>query len=164
MDENAEKETKTETTGVEEKTDAAASVPSEEKTEVKTEIKTEAKTETTASASTAKKTALGVDENVEGALCYVFGLLTGIVFLLLEKDNKFVRFHAMQSILVNIAMVVTLIVLGTILMFIPIVGWVLNMLLYLAALGLWLLLMFKAYSGEKYKLPVVGDIAEQQVK
>jgi len=48
-----------------------------------------------------EKTSLGLDENIEGALCYVLGWLTGIVFFVLEKDNRFVKFHAMQSIVVH---------------------------------------------------------------
>jgi len=47
------------------------------------------------------KTALGIDENIEGLLCYVLGFITGILFLVLEKDNKFIRFHAMQSIVTS---------------------------------------------------------------
>lgn len=110
-----------------------------------------------------KKTALGIDENMEGALAYFLGLLTGLLFLIMEKDNKFVRFHAMQSILTNIAAVVVLTILGTILLFIPVIGWIIDMLLYLGVLGLWLLLMYKAFNKETYKLPVVGDLAAKQV-
>ncbi|CAG0959351.1 hypothetical protein METP3_00731 [Methanosarcinales archaeon] len=105
------------------------------------------------------KTALGVDENIEGLLCYVLGFITGILFLILEKDNKFVRFHAMQSIATFLIIFVISMVIG----FIPVIGWLLSPLIGLVALILWLLLMFKAYKGEKYKLPIVGDFAEQQV-
>jgi len=105
------------------------------------------------------KTALGVDENIEGLLCYVLGFITGILFLVLEKDNKFVRFHAMQSIATFLIIFVISMVIG----FIPVIGWLLSPLIGLVALILWLLLMFKAYKGEKYKLPIAGDFAEQQV-
>ena len=105
------------------------------------------------------KTALGVDENIEGLLCYVLGFITGILFLILEKDNKFVRFHAMQSIATFLIIFVISMVIG----FIPVIGWLLSPLIGLVALILWLLLMFKAYKGEKYKLPIEGDFAEQQV-
>lgn len=110
-----------------------------------------------------KKTELGMDENLEGALAYFLGLLTGILLLIMEKDNKFVRFHAVQSILTNIAAAVILIIVGMILLFIPVIGWLLYMLLYLGALGLWLFLMYKAFNKETYKLPVVGDLAAKQV-
>ncbi len=105
-------------------------------------------------------TALGVDENVEGLLCYVLGFITGILFLILEKENKFVRFHAMQSTATFIILFVASIVFGLI----PFINLVISPLIGLIALILWLLLMYKAYKGEKYKLPVVGDFAENQVK
>ncbi len=105
------------------------------------------------------KTALGIDENIEGLLCYVLGFITGILFLVLEKDNKFVRFHAMQSI----ATFLIIFVISMVIRFIPVIGWVLSPIIGLVALILWLLLMFKAYKGEKYKLPIAGDFAEKQV-
>jgi uncharacterized membrane protein len=105
-------------------------------------------------------TALGIDENIEGLLCYVLGFITGILFLILEKENKFVRFHAMQSTATFIILFVVSIVFGII----PFIGWVISPLIWLLSLILWLLLMYKAYKGEKYKLPVVGDFAESQVK
>lgn len=105
-------------------------------------------------------TALGIDENIEGLLCYVLGFITGILFLVLEKENKFVRFHAMQSTAVFIILFVVSVVFGMI----PLIGWVISPLIGLLFLILWLLLMYKAYKGEKYKLPVVGDFAENQVK
>jgi len=105
------------------------------------------------------KTALGIDENIEGLLCYVLGFITGILFLVLEKDNRFVRFHAMQSIATFLPLFVISMVLG----FIPIIGWVISPLIGLVGLILWLLLMYKAFKGEKYKLPIAGDFAEQQI-
>lgn len=108
----------------------------------------------------ANKTALGIDENIEGLLCYVLGFITGILFLVLEKDNKFVRFHAMQSIVTFLALFVISMVIGII----PVLGWMLSGLLGLVGLVLWLLLMFKAYQGEMYKLPIAGDLAEKQIR
>lgn len=106
-----------------------------------------------------KKTALGLNENIEGALTYVLGWITGLLFWFLEPENKFVRFHAMQSIVVFGALTVVEIVLG----FIPILGFILGALLGLSGFVLWLWLMYKAYQGEMYKLPWAGDFAEQQV-
>jgi len=105
------------------------------------------------------KTALGIDENIEGLLCYILGFITGILFLVLEKENRFVRFHAMQSIATFLPLFVISMVLG----FIPIIGWVISPLIGLVGLTLWLLLMYKAFKGEKYKLPIAGDFAEQQI-
>ncbi len=104
------------------------------------------------------KTSTGLQENVAGALCYLAGLVTGIVFLVLEKENRFVRFHAIQSILVSVALMVVMIVLG----FIPIIGWVINMLLGIGVFILWIVMMLNAYRGRMMKLPVAGNIAEGQ--
>ena len=102
------------------------------------------------------KTMLELDENIEGALCYVFGFVSGIVFLLLEKENKFVRFHAMQSVIVFLGiMIITAI---------PFFGWLMSVLIVPLGIALWLILIYKAYQGEKFKLPVIGDFAEKQLK
>jgi len=105
------------------------------------------------------KTSMGLDENIAGLLCYVIGWITGIVFLVLEKENQFVRFHALQSILTFLP----LFVIVWLLRWIPFVGWVLAGLVWILIFILWIILMFKAYRGEKYKLPIVGDIAEKQI-
>jgi uncharacterized membrane protein len=106
------------------------------------------------------KTSTGLQQNVAGLLCYVVGWITGIIFLLLEKDNQFVRFHAVQSIIVFGAFTVADIVLR----FIPIIGWVLGWILGVLAFILWIVLMVKAYQGQQYKVPIAGNIAEQQLK
>jgi uncharacterized membrane protein len=105
------------------------------------------------------KTSTGIEPNVAGLLCYVLGWVTGLVFFILEKDNKFVRFHAMQSIITFGALTVV----NFILMFIPIIGWIISWLIGVLALILWIILMIKAYQGKKYKLPLAGEIAEKQV-
>jgi len=105
------------------------------------------------------KTALGIGENIEGLLSYALGFITGIVFLALEKENKFVRFHAMQSVVTFLALFVASIVIGII----PFIGWIISLLITPLALILWLLLMCKAYKGKRFKLPVVGNFAEKQI-
>jgi len=106
-----------------------------------------------------EKTSLDLNENVEGLLCYIVGWITGIIFLVLEKENKFVRFHALQSILTFLPLSILAWLLG----WIPFVGWVLGILVWILTVILWLTLMLKAYGGEKYKLPIVGDIAEKGI-
>ena len=69
------------------------------------------------------KTSTGMQPNVAGLLCYLVGFVTGIVFLIIEKENKFVRFHAMQSIIVFGG----LFVLQIILSFIPFIGWIIGL-------------------------------------
>ena len=107
-----------------------------------------------------EKTSTGMEQNVEGLLCYLFTWVTGLIFLLIEKENKFVRFHAIQSIATFVVFFVVYIVF----IFIPFIGWLIDILLGLAMFILWILLMYKAYKGEKFKLPIVGDFAEKQVK
>lgn len=106
-----------------------------------------------------EKTASGLQENVAGALAYFLGPITGILFLVLEKSNQFVRFHAMQSLITFGGLFVVNIVLGIV----PILGWVLGRFLSLAGLLLWVVLLVKAYQGEKYKLPYIGEMAEKQL-
>ena len=106
------------------------------------------------------KTGMGLEPNIAGLLCYVAGWVSGIIFLILEKENQFVRFHAVQSIVVSGAYTVAVIVLS----FIPVIGWVIGWLLGVGAFILWIILMFKAYQGQKYKLPWAGNFAEKQLK
>ncbi|OIO38057.1 MAG: hypothetical protein AUJ72_03240 [Candidatus Omnitrophica bacterium CG1_02_46_14] len=103
------------------------------------------------------KTSTGIQPNVAALLCYVLGWITGLIFFLIEKENKFVRFHAFQSIVVFGAFTV----LSIVLMIIPVIGWALLPILYVAELILWIVLMVKGYQGEKFKLPVAGDMAEK---
>jgi uncharacterized membrane protein len=109
------------------------------------------------------KTSMGLEENMAGLLCYVLGWITGIVFLVLEKDSKFVRFHAMQSIATFLPLMVIAWIINLIFMWIPFINLAISTLIWIFVLILWLILMFKAYQGEMYKLPIVGDFAEKQI-
>jgi len=100
---------------------------------------------------------MGLTENVAGLLCYVAWWVSGLVFLLLEQENKFVRYHAMQSIIVFAALTVAGIILG----WIPFIGMVLGPIIWLLGVVLWIVLMVKAYQGTKYKLPWAGNLAEK---
>ncbi|HLL47627.1 MAG TPA: DUF4870 domain-containing protein, partial [Longimicrobiaceae bacterium] len=102
----------------------------------------------------------GLAPNVAGALSYLLGPVTGVLFLVLEKESRFVRFHAAQSIGVSIVLVVVnfaLVVLSAILGFLPIIGWLisiaLSLVLGLASLVLWLYLMYRAYQGDEWEVP-----------
>ena len=116
--------------------------------------------------------AAGMQDNVAGALCYLLGLITGVLFLVLEpyNRNREIRFHAFQSIFLNIAMIVVAIgfsILGTAMsIMIPILGHLMlagvSMIVWLGAIVLWLVLMFKTYSGSKIVLPVIGPMAQKQ--
>jgi len=100
-----------------------------------------------------EKTSTGLDENVAGLLCYVLGWVSGIVFLLIEPENKFVRFHAIQSIIVFGILSVA----GIILSLIPFIGWIVTAVGFI----LWVVLMVKAYQGTRYKIPWAGNLAEK---
>jgi len=112
-----------------------------------------------------EKTSTGLEANVAGLLCYVLGWVSGLVFILIEKENKFVRFHAMQSIVTFGAITVVSIVLS-ILGLIPFIGIafdIINWIIGLLAFVLWIVMMVKAYQGTMYKLPWAGNLAEKWV-
>ena len=96
------------------------------------------------------KATFGIDENIVGLLCHLLWPISGLIIFLVEKENEFVRFHAMQSIVV----------------------WVLGIILSTITVGfgsiimivLWIFLMYKSYQGEYYKLPYVGDLSEDLIK
>jgi uncharacterized membrane protein len=114
---------------------------------------------------------VGMTGNMAGALCYLFGFITGILFLVLAPYNqdRSVRFNAFQSIFLSLAWVALEIVaaiLTAVLIHIPILGALMSGLIYLAiglgAFIMWLYMMFKTYNGEKIVLPVIGPMAEKQ--
>jgi uncharacterized membrane protein len=112
----------------------------------------------------------GLEPNVAGALSYLLGVITGVIFVVLERD-QFVRFHAFQSILLTVAWIafwVIFSVISAVLSAVPllgilvvIVGFILSLGLGLGGLILWLVLMLKAYQGQRLMLPVIGPMAER---
>ncbi len=116
---------------------------------------------------TAATAGTGIQENIAGVLCYVLGWITGIVFFLIDK-RPFVRFHAMQSI-------ITFGALSILQSFFVWTGWfgglvgltligLVSTLIGLVTLACWVVCMMKAYQGQRFKLPVVGDLAENYSK
>ena len=110
----------------------------------------------------APKSGSGLDSNVAGLLCYVLGWLTGLIFILIEKDDRFVRFHAAQSIVVFGGLTIVEFILWAFVFAVPGL-WFFLPLLALTWLVLWILLMVKAYQGEEFHLPIAGDIADNWV-
>jgi uncharacterized membrane protein len=100
----------------------------------------------------------GLDPNLAGLLCYLAWFITGIVFIVIEKEDRYVRFHAFQSLAVFGA----LFVLSVVLTVLPLIGALLSYLVSVGSLVLWIVLMVKAYQGERFKIPVAGDWAEDQ--
>jgi len=105
-------------------------------------------------------TARAPASNVVAALAYVGGAITGIVVLLWEKKDQFARFHAMQSTVTFLLVLVANLLLRNI----PVVGRLAYLPMGLAVTALWIVLMAKAFMGERYKLPYIGDFAERQLK
>ena len=101
-----------------------------------------------------ERSSLGMEANVAALLSYVLGIVSGLIFFLLEKRSAFVRFHAMQAILFSAALFVLSLVVSF--------SSLLSLLVSLAGVILWIILMVKAYRGEQWKLPVLGDVAERR--
>ena len=122
------------------------------------------------------KSSTGLDENIAALLSYVFGWVSGLVFFLIEKESRLVRFHAMQSLLVNVLGAIVAIALWVL----SLISWVIlsqisgifsfivSMLVGLVAtvVGIGLLVgiiicLVKAYQGQYFKLPIIGNLAEK---
>jgi uncharacterized membrane protein len=118
--------------------------------------------------SAAQPIATGMTDNVAGALCYALGLITGILFLVLTpyNQNKAIRFHAFQSIFLNIAAILLSFAFSIMIGIFHFVGALFALfvgpLIWLAFLCLWLYMMFAAYQGKTVVLPIIGPLAQQQ--
>ena len=106
------------------------------------------------------RSSLNISENHAALIAYLFGWLSGLVIFLLEKDSRFVRFHALQSLIFFGAMSLILGILGRI----PVIGWVFAVVGGIATFGFWIIGMIKAYQGELYRFPIVGDFAAGQIR
>lgn len=106
----------------------------------------------------AEKKDLGFKKETAGALAYVLGPITGIFFLVTSKD-PFVRFHAMQSTVVFVFLFVVQWVLGITIILFP-----LSALISLATFVLWLVLIYKAWQGQEWEVPVLGKISKNLLK
>jgi uncharacterized membrane protein len=123
--------------------------------------------------ATTERSSTGLDANIAAALSYLFGLISGVIFFAMETESRFVKFHAMQSMLASVAAMILWIVfmvVWTVLVRIPflgvlaaIVGFLGWAVLALGLLAVWLFCMFKAFQGDRFKLPYIGEVAEKQV-
>ncbi len=111
----------------------------------------------TRSASTSST---GLNSNLAAALAYLFGCISGIVLLIVERDDRYVRFHAMQSTLTFLAALALTMIAGSL----PVIGWLLRSVLSFATAVIWVFLIYKAFIGERYKLPYIGEMAERQIQ
>src|SRR4051812_39204399 len=103
----------------------------------------------------------GLSQNAASALCYLLGFITGIIFLVWApyNQNRTIKFHAWQSIFLNVAFIALTIILPTIG---HLVGFALLSLIDLAGFILWIYLLFSAYNGKMVRLPFIGDLAAKQ--
>jgi uncharacterized membrane protein len=107
-----------------------------------------------------KNSSTGLDSNIGALLSYVLGWITGLIFFLVEQKDEFVRFHAMQSIIVFGAISAFSLIIS-ILFRVAFLGAILGSFLWIASVVLWIILIIKAYQGERFKLPIAGDLAEK---
>jgi len=111
------------------------------------------------------KSVFGLTENLAAALSYLFGAFSGVVVLILERENKFVRFHALQSILWFLPLKIMAAVLN-LFSNIPFLGMLFTPFVWLTWIVIilsGLFMMLKAYSGTTFKLPIVGNVAWAQI-
>jgi len=100
----------------------------------------------------------GLPENVAAALCYALFWISGLLFLLVERRSRFVRFHAMQSVMAfGILAVATIAV-----QFVSFVGQALGFVLSIITVALWIVAMVQAWQGRRWKMPIIGEEAERQ--
>lgn len=103
------------------------------------------------------KSSLGnIDGNIAGLLCYALTWISGLIFFLTEKENKFVKFHAAQSLILFAGLQVVIIIARVI----PFVGGIIVSLVGFFNVIFWIVGMYKAYTNEYFKFPIVGDMAE----
>lgn len=124
------------------------------------------------------KTSLGLQSNVGAMLCYIgnflccLGLVLAVVFLVTEKENRFVKFHAIQALFLALAQLATGIVVGILglivsmvldMVHLSFVGWLLvqglRLIIFLIFIAIWIMAGVKAYGGQWYKLPFIGNFA-----
>jgi uncharacterized membrane protein len=104
------------------------------------------------------RSSTGLEVRVASMLCYALGFITGLIFLAVEKNSRFVKFHALQSTL----LFASLFIINLVLSFIPLIGWFLNMLLVPLTLICWIVCMLLALQERKFLVPVIGPIAERE--
>ena len=126
--------------------------------------------------TTEAKSSTGLDENIAALLSYVFGWISGLIFFLIEKDSRLVRFHAMQSLLFNVLVGVVVFVLwivlfvlllvvsqisGTLSTLFSLVSVLIWAAISIGILVAWIMCLIKAYQKQYFKLPIIGNFAEK---
>ncbi len=104
----------------------------------------------------------GLDPKVASLLAYLLGIVGGIIFYSISKDS-YVRFHSMQSILLCVGLFILYFAFFILSLIIPFL-WFISWIIYVGVFALWIVVMIKAYQGERYKIPIIGDMAEKYAK
>lgn len=111
----------------------------------------------------------GLAPNIASLLCYICPPITGIIFLLIEKENKDVKFHAWQSVVFGLAWFVVTMALQLLAYIMGSIAGVLGVIVdfftpfvSVAAIIIWVVCLIKAYQGEKWRIPVLGDFAAKK--
>jgi uncharacterized membrane protein len=103
------------------------------------------------------KSSTGMDANVAAGLSLVFGWISGLIFFLIEKDSKFVKFYAFQAIMLSLLMVV-----AGVFNVIPVLGQIVFIVVAVGVLILWIVCLINAFTGKIFKIPVLGEVAARQ--
>jgi len=115
-----------------------------------------------------KKSSTGIQPQIAVLIAYIFGWIGGLIIYLIEKENKFVKYHGMQALILGIVEVLLIVVVSIILGLIPYIGWFLfSWLGYVASVACWvfgIIAIVKAFSGELYRIPGVSKLADKWVK
>ena len=122
------------------------------------------------------KSSTGLDENIAALLSYIFGWVSGLIFFLIEKDSRLVRFHAMQSLLYNVLVGIVFIVLWVVLFvlwmiaaqisgaltgLLTILSTLVWVVIFIAVAIGWIFCLIKAFQSQYFKLPIIGNFAEK---
>lgn len=109
--------------------------------------------------SNGMRSSTGLEVNIAGVLCYLIPFLSGLVLLFLEKNSRFVKFHAMQAVLTFGALFAAYYIADII----PLIDGLIQFVIRFTGFVLWILLMVKAYGREWYRIPVIGEMAERHI-
>jgi uncharacterized membrane protein len=104
------------------------------------------------------RSSTGLEARVAAMLCYALGFITGLIFLAVEQNSRFVKFHALQSTL----LFSSLFIINVAISFIPLIGWFFGMLFVPLALACWIACMLLALQGKKFMVPFIGPIADRE--
>lgn len=104
-------------------------------------------------------TKIGLTQNIEAALSYVFGFISGIILFIIERKNKFISFHALQSFIFFLGLSIISAVVG----WIPLIGGILSSVIGIFSFASWIYLIYQAYKGNMFKIPMIGDVVWNQI-